>query len=554
MPAPSGVNVEPPLADLGKSAQAEDDSRLVWLLLRARDEDGKYRFLLQQRPDGTWGMPGGKPHIGEDAWVAAMRETTEEIGRLPAQPRIVGTFHHVEDDGKTQVYLWLCDIPYFHPTLDGETPEETRGAAWFRRKEVGNLDLAPKFREDWERGITLREHVTKAAKPLQRMVNENGETLTLTPASQALQAVGSRWPYPKRSDGAEWPDSGPGNAAGAMGASEPPHQVNDMAEVEPHDTLEPRGGDDGEMPSQGRKPNPPADAFPNQGYAHDEMWPEPQATLTPAASPVGGNTGVPPSGKKQAKVSKLSVNYRPADGLHCCGNCVMYQDRACDLVAGQISPEATCDRWEPLPAEKNDAGHPVVGSVPAEAPAPYAPHTIEPQAFDPSETVETWSPQAGSNVVHNLPGAHKGAGGPSDFSDANPVDPETVYLQLAANFPADSIAWVKRASWVGPIWVPWDRVDTDDRDEWAASKQPRKVREFTRQIQDHSGHVAPSVLVQEPGKQKAFIVDGHHRALAREQLGQRVLAYLGNINPKDREAAEQTHSFQFHSGSDPQNR
>ena len=66
--------------------------------------------------------------------------------------RIAGTFHHVEDDGKTQVYLWLCDVPYFHPTLDGATPEETRGAAWFRRKEIGDLDLAPKFREDWEKG------------------------------------------------------------------------------------------------------------------------------------------------------------------------------------------------------------------------------------------------------------------------------------------------------------------------------------------------------------------------------------------------------------------
>ena len=162
-----------PLGPARKSAAVEDESRLVWLLLRARDEDGKWRFLLQQRPDGSWGMPGGHAYIGEDSWAAALRETTEEIGQFPP-PRIAGTFHHVEDDGKTQVYLWLCDVPYFHPTLDGSTPEETRGAAWFRRKEIAGLDLAPKFREDWEKGITLREHVTKA---LQRMVNENGEVL-----------------------------------------------------------------------------------------------------------------------------------------------------------------------------------------------------------------------------------------------------------------------------------------------------------------------------------------------------------------------------------------
>ena len=193
-PAPAGVNVEPPLAHLGKSA-AEDESRLVWLLLRARDEDGKWRFLLQQRPDGSWGMPGGKPHLGEDPWLAALRETEEEIGKFPPPYDCAGTFHHVEDDGKTQVYLYLCTVPYFHPTLDGKTPEETRGAAWFRRKEITGLDLAPKFREDWEKGITLREHVTKS---LQRTVNETGEVSVLTEASQPLQAVGSRWPYPRR--------------------------------------------------------------------------------------------------------------------------------------------------------------------------------------------------------------------------------------------------------------------------------------------------------------------------------------------------------------------
>jgi hypothetical protein len=51
-----------------------------------------------------------------------------------------------------------------------------------------------------------------------------------------------------------------------------------------------------------------------------------------------------------------------------------------------------------------------------------------------------------------------------------------------------------------------------------------------------------------------MIVDGHHRALARRKLGKPVLAYVGNIDPRDREAAEQTHSSQFHSGADPANK
>ena len=142
----------------------------------------------------------------------------------------------------------------------------------------------------------------------------------------------------------------------------------------------------------------------------------------------------------------------------------------------------------------------------------------------------------------------------ADYNDANPVEAEHVYLQMAKNFPPEAIAWIKRAKWTGPIWVPWDRIDQDDRDKWAASKQPGKVKECEEQIKAHGGHVAPSVLVQEPNSQKAFIVDGHHRALARENLNQKVLAYLGNIDPKDREAAEETHTHQINSGASPENK
>jgi 8-oxo-dGTP pyrophosphatase MutT (NUDIX family) len=524
-PAPSWIDVEPPFAHLGKSAPwadlapvgpilhtagcgciksaaTEDESRLVWLLLRARDEDGKWRFLLQQRSDGSWGMPGGKPHLGEDAWGAAVREVTEEIGAFPS-PRITATFHHVEDDGQTQVYLWLCDVPYFHPVLDGETPDETSGVAWFRRKEIAGLDLAPKFREDWETGISLKEHVTKA---LQRVVDEQGQVLTLDKPAQRLQAAGARWPYPRRSDGAEdangsltWPNAGPGAVPSDVGSAggEPPNLINDGAQAEPHGDHAPRGGDDGRMPGR-RKPNPPATEFPDQGQEDQDAWPYPQTTLTPGASPVGANTGVPPSG-----------------------------------------------------AAKNDSGHPVVGAYEPEAPKPMRPHATPPESFNPGETVEQWSPQDDSDVVHTLPGAKKGA---QHVTDPNPVEWRHVYAQLEANFPPEAIEWVKRARWIGPVNIPWSRIDDDDIGSWAASHQPDAVNRFARAISSGNGNTAPSVLVQEPGKNKAFIVDGHHRALARRKLGKPVLAYVGNINPRDREAAEQTHSSQFHSGSDPANK
>ena len=260
-PGPAGVNAEPPLADLGKAAAAEDESRLAWLLLRARDEDGKWRFLLQQRPDGSWGMPGGKPHVGEDSWAAAVRETTEEIGQFPP-PRIAGTFHHVEDDGKTQVYLWLCDVPYFHPTLDGATPEETRGAAWFRRKEIAALDLAPKFREDWEKGICLREHVTKS---LSRRVNENGEVTEPHPGVTAPPGGRRRAGHTRTGLTAR---NGPTRALGPFPERQRAGSPRTGTTTGPNPsrtTPWSPAGDDGKMPSRGRKPNPPGLTVPGPG-------------------------------------------------------------------------------------------------------------------------------------------------------------------------------------------------------------------------------------------------------------------------------------------------
>src|ERR1017187_1484679 len=457
----------------GPAKAADDESRLAWLLLRARDEDGKWRFLLQQRPDGTWGMPGGKPHVGEDSWAAALRETEEEIGQFPP-PRITGTFHHVEDDGKTQVYLWLCDVPYFHPALDGPTPEETRGAAWFRRKEVGSLNLAPKFREDWEKGICLKDHVTKA---LQRTVSETGEVSILTEASQRLQAVGSRWPYPHRADGTEDPEGEPGDGPGTD---------RDMSGHEPHGDVPPRGGKDGDMPAHGRKPNPPASRFPDQGEQDQGMWPYPQTTLTPGAVSVG-------------------------------------------------APKAQGD------------GHPVVGSVPAVTPKPYKPHAVEPEAFYPAETVEDWSPEASSDVTHD---AAKGASNPHD---PNPVDAEHVKNQLRKNYPEKALTWMESAVWIGPIQIPLDRIDMDDEKSWAAAHQSGAVRRFASQIKAGVGHTDPVVMIQEPGKNKANVVDGHHRTLAYQSLKRPVTAYVGFVPEGDRRW-EETHSSQVHQGSDRGNR
>jgi broad specificity phosphatase PhoE len=46
-----------------------------------------------------------------------------------------------------------------------------------------------------------------------------------------------------------------------------------------------------------------------------------------------------------SKVSKASVNYRRGNAIRHCGNCSMYSDHLCTLVAGSIDPGDVCDRW-----------------------------------------------------------------------------------------------------------------------------------------------------------------------------------------------------------------
>jgi 8-oxo-dGTP pyrophosphatase MutT (NUDIX family) len=483
-PGPSGVDVEPPLADLGKSAQ-EDRTRAGFLMLRARHpDDGKWHYLLQKRPDGGWGLPGGSTHEGEDVRAAAVRESTEEIGDLPplGSPKAVLQFR----DGARTAWVHLHEVPFFQPANNGSTPWETAGTGWFKRREVGDLDLHPPFREQWE---TADWHAI--GKSLQRTVNENGEVSVLTEASQRLQAVGSRWPYPHRADGTEQPEGAPGDVpggtSGEMGAAEPPNRINDFAEPEPHGDVAPRGGDDGEMPSHGRKPNLPASRFPDQGDEDDDAWPQAQTTLTPGAVSVG-------------------------------------------------SP-------------KSQAGTPVVGSVPAKTPEPYAPHAVAPETVDPGENVEDWSPEAGSDVVQG-----KGA---AQVTDANPVEWRHVYAQLEGQFPDKALEWVKHSTWAGPLNVPWSRIDAANISSWAASHQPEAVARFAREIDRGGAHTNPSVLFHQANHPdgREVIADGHHRAMARHfKLGKPVLAYVGTVPARWMKQALEMHSSQLHSGGDRANK
>lgn len=140
----------------------------------------------------------------------------------------------------------------------------------------------------------------------------------------------------------------------------------------------------------------------------------------------------------------------------------------------------------------------------------------------------------------------------ANYSDPNPVEAEHVMNQMRANYPEDSINWVKNAHWIGPVKLPVDRIDFGGVGKWAAFHQPERVKQFKKLIQQGET-VNPIIAVQTPGDDKAKVVDGHHRSLAFKELGKPIPAYVGIVH-SDSGPWDKTHLYQVHQGADPQNK
>jgi hypothetical protein len=109
-----------------------------------------------------------------------------------------------------------------------------------------------------------------------------------------------------------------------------------------------------------------------------------------------------------------------------------------------------------------------------------------------------------------------------------------VYAQLVRVFPAKDLAWVNEAQWSGPTLVPMSAIDTSDREQWVATRQPEIVAQKTAKLRKRreAGKTQlkePIVLVEGPNGHKV-IADGHHRYLSVEQEGQdHILAYTAHV-------------------------
>ncbi|MEU4296354.1 phage portal protein [Kitasatospora aureofaciens] len=121
---------------------------------------------------------------------------------------------------------------------------------------------------------------------------------------------------------------------------------------------------------------------------------------------------------------------------------------------------------------------------------------------------------------------------------------ERVRDQLLQNYPPAVLDWVLSASWTGPQPVPLDEVDFSHEAEWAASREPKRVKHFVKQIKKR-GRTKPVVLIKTPGNPKLVIIDGHHRALAYRKRGEPIYAWVGTVH-QDHGQWDQIHSSQFH--------
>lgn len=67
------------------------------------------------------------------------------------------------------------------------------------------------------------------------------------------------------------------------------------------------------------------------------------------------SSGEAAGGAEQHKRTKASVDYRPGGAAKRCGNCSMYSERTCSLVAGLIDPDYVCDKWQAKDAPEKEA-------------------------------------------------------------------------------------------------------------------------------------------------------------------------------------------------------
>jgi len=105
---------------------------------------------------------------------------------------------------------------------------------------------------------------------------------------------------------------------------------------------------------------------------------------------------------------------------------------------------------------------------------------------------------------------------------------EYIINQLLEDYPKNSFGWIRDAQWSHPMSIPLENIDYSNEKTWRAFHEPEKVKKFEKKIKKNK--FMPVILVQTPKNKKLIVIDGHHRALAFENLNRPVVAWVGKVD------------------------
>lgn len=123
--------------------------------------------LLQHRVSwsdhgGTWGIPGGARHQGEDAVTGALRESHEEAG-VPFAA-IAPRFSYLIDRGGWSYTTVIAEV--ITPFEAEITDPESHALEWIELDRVAEYDLHPGFGASWPLLRPLLDEGSAAAERL----------------------------------------------------------------------------------------------------------------------------------------------------------------------------------------------------------------------------------------------------------------------------------------------------------------------------------------------------------------------------------------------------
>lgn len=104
-----------------------------------------------------------------------------------------------------------------------------------------------------------------------------------------------------------------------------------------------------------------------------------------------------------------------------------------------------------------------------------------------------------------------------DTMGGNSADKAALVKQLSKSFHPKDLAWIDSPDVrVERTSVPPSRIDWDNRETWRATHEPAKVKKKRQDIKH--GDDKPVALVNRPGHDDLFVMDGHHHTEAYTQL------------------------------------